>query len=137
VLVLINTADHPTLVAGIPTGLAEGTRLEALMNVGEGPAFDVGRGGNLLVELPARASVVVAQSDLVTPPEPTDVVITVDTPITGETFTADATVAGRVTPADTRARDGDRRRPRRGARARAGRRWRVERDAAGVVVPVR
>lgn len=101
VLVVLNTAERATLVAGVATGLAEGTRLEPLVDIGDVPAFDVGRGGDLLVELPARASVVLAETDLVTPPEPTEVAITVATPIAGETFTADAAIEGTVTPADT------------------------------------
>ncbi len=55
-LVVFNTADRPVLLDGLQTGLAAGTRLDALFSIdGEAPAQRVGAGGRLDLVLPPRA----------------------------------------------------------------------------------
>ncbi|TNF26048.1 MAG: alpha-amylase [Deltaproteobacteria bacterium] len=101
-LVLLNTSEHAILVNDVDTGIAEGTHLDALVNVGvDAPVGRVELGGRLLTELPARGALVLLANDQVDAIGPGEVAITVDTPISGETFSENTDVTGSVTPTDT------------------------------------
>ncbi len=55
-LVVLNTADSPTLLHDLPTGLAAGTALQPLLALDGQPAtLRTGAGGRLTAELPARS----------------------------------------------------------------------------------
>ena len=55
-LVVLNTADAPTLMTGLPTGLPAGTPLQGLLALdGEPAALSAGAGGRLNAVLPARS----------------------------------------------------------------------------------
>ncbi len=100
-LVLINTAEEDVLVVGLPTGLAAGTQLDEVLALRVDAVPSVGRDGELMMVMPPRSvSVLVDKGEVVTPPNPT-VTLVVDTPIDGQTFTADVVVTGTVTPAST------------------------------------
>lgn len=101
VFVLLNTAEEDILVAGLGTGLAEGTVLGLLTSLGTIEPVHVGRGGDILTVLPARASLVLGATDEVEPPPPPTVTLAIDTPIEGETFSADTVVSGTVSPTST------------------------------------
>jgi hypothetical protein len=58
-LVVLNSADHETLLADLDSGLAAGTRLEALFAIGEEPELlTVEANGRLTLRLPARSGMV-------------------------------------------------------------------------------
>jgi glycosidase len=100
-LVLINTAEEDVLVAGLPTGLPAGTQLDEVLALRIDATASVGRNGELLMVMPPRSVMVLFdKGEVVTPPSPT-VTLTVDTPIDGQTFTADVVVTGTVSPAST------------------------------------
>jgi glycosidase len=102
VLVLMNTAPQPALVASIDTKLAAGTVLQVLHDE-QGPSAPlVGPGGRLTMELPAKAVVVARATGPGVTPSAAGAAISVTTPIQGQTFTADVTAAGTVSPANTR-----------------------------------
>ncbi len=102
VLVLMNTAAQPALVAELDTGLAAGSVLEALHTEQYPPTPLVGAGGRLTTVLPAKAVVVArATGRVVAPPVP-GATIAVATAIDGQTFTGDVTLSGTVTPATAR-----------------------------------
>ncbi|MCA9515852.1 MAG: hypothetical protein KC635_12990 [Myxococcales bacterium] len=100
-VVLLNTAEEPVLVADLDVGLPSGTKLRALTGRGDVADSVVGYDDRVLLELPARGARVLAKTDetVLLPAKPAT--ITVDTAISGETFTADAVVTGTVTPAST------------------------------------
>lgn len=101
-IVLMNTSEQPILVNDLDTGIAAGTHLDAIVKVDvDEPVTRVGLGGRLLTELPARGALVLLATDEVDAIGPGEVAITIDTPIDGETFTANTDVSGSVTPADT------------------------------------
>ncbi|SFN09837.1 alpha-amylase family glycosyl hydrolase [Dokdonella immobilis] len=59
VLVVLNSADHETLLADFDSGLAAGTRLEPLFAIdGEAEALTAGAHGRLTLRLPARSGTV-------------------------------------------------------------------------------
>lgn len=104
VVVLLNTAEEKVLVSDLDVDLAGGAKLAALFSrrAGEGAAVTVGHGDRLLLELDARAVLVLGKTaETVTLP-PAPATITVDTPLAGQTFSEDVVVTGRVTPANTK-----------------------------------
>ena len=114
VLVLMNTAKQPALVAQADTLLPEGSVLEVLHEEQNPPAPVVGPAGRLTAVLPPKAVLIArATGQVVAPPAP-GATIAVATPIDGQTFTADVTFGGTVSPAATRLQmvlDGDLARP--------------------------
>jgi hypothetical protein len=101
VLVLLNTAREPALVASADTGLPEGSVLEVLHAEASPPAPEVGAGGRLTMVLPPKAVLVArATGRTVTPPSP-GATIAVSSAIEGQTFDADVVFTGSVTPATT------------------------------------
>ena len=58
-LIVLNSADHETLLADFDSGLAAGTRLEALFAIDDKPEpLTVGANGRLTLRLPARSGTV-------------------------------------------------------------------------------
>jgi hypothetical protein len=109
-LVLMNTSKAQTLVAQADTGLPEGSVLEVLHSEQGPPVPVVGPGGRLTAVLPAKAVVIARPNGQVVPPPTPGATIAVSTPIDGQTFTADVTFTGTVSPAATRLQmvlDGD------------------------------
>jgi hypothetical protein len=97
VLVLLNTADQPVLVAGLASGFTPGAELRAL-HAEQPPAVTprVGPGGLVQAVLPARCALVLAPTGAVVPPPDPPIAISVTTPVEGQTFTGDVTVQGTV-----------------------------------------
>ncbi|HKA88597.1 MAG TPA: alpha-amylase family glycosyl hydrolase [Haliangiales bacterium] len=102
VLVLMNTAKQPALIAQMDTKLPAGSTLEVLHDERGPPAPVVAQNGMLTTMLPARAVVIARATGQTTMPPPPTATITVTTPLAGQTFTGDVTLAGTVTPATTR-----------------------------------
>jgi glycosidase len=101
VLVLLNTARQPALVAACETGLAAGAVLEVLHDEQAPPPLAVGPGGRITAALPPRAIVIARPTGQVVAPPPAPATIAVATPIEGQTFTGDVTISGTVSPAST------------------------------------
>ncbi|HSB21203.1 MAG TPA: alpha-amylase family glycosyl hydrolase [Anaeromyxobacteraceae bacterium] len=102
VLVLLNTSKHPVLFGSLDTKLAPGSVLEVLHDEQGPPAPQVGQGGLLTAVMPAMGVVIArATGAVVTPPAP-GATIAVTTPIAGQTFTADTTFSGTLSPATAR-----------------------------------
>jgi glycosidase len=97
-LVIMNTADRATLLGNLATGLAAGTKLQVLASRGAGDAAEViaGVDGAMTMALPARAAMVLLQTDAVVDVAAPAVAITVDTALEGRTFTDDITITGTV-----------------------------------------
>jgi hypothetical protein len=104
VLVLMNTAAQPALVAQMDTHLPAGSVLEVLHSDGAPPDPVVGENGMLTMVLPKRAVIIARTTGQTTTPTPPAATIAVATPIMGQTFTADTTFTGTVTPPATRLR---------------------------------
>ncbi|MCC6622251.1 MAG: DUF3459 domain-containing protein [Deltaproteobacteria bacterium] len=102
VWVLVNTADEAVLVAGLATGLPEGTRLDERLARRRGDPVHVGGGGAITATLPARAVLVVEETTTVEPEPTRTVTVTPTTPIDGETFTGDVVLEGTVLPPATK-----------------------------------
>lgn len=102
VIVLMNTAKQPALIAQMDTKLPAGATLEVLHDERSPPAPTVGLNGMLTEVLPAKAVIIArATGQTTTPPTPA-ATITVATAIAGQTFTGDVTFTGTVTPATTK-----------------------------------
>jgi glycosidase len=95
-LVVMNTADRATLLGNLATGLAVGTRLEVLASRGTGGATEViaGANGQVTMALPARAAMVLLETDEVVDVPGSPVGITVATELEGRTFSGDITITG-------------------------------------------
>ena len=101
VLIFLNTGEGSALVSDLATGLPAGTVLQSLYAERAPQVPLVGSGGKIMTVLPGRSIQVVRASASVVAPPPPPATITVDTLIEGQTFTADLTVTGTVSPAST------------------------------------
>ncbi len=100
-LVVFNSADNPVVIPALPSGFAPGAQLEHLSTVGFSGRLEVGAGGDIFVELPPRAVVVVRDTGEVgTPPQP-GAVFQVTSDLEGSTATTAVAVEGTVEPAET------------------------------------
>jgi glycosidase len=105
VFVFINSGNSDTLAANVATGLPAGTVLEGLIS--EPPGFTItpptveADGGVTLSLVPRGVLVARATTQIVAPPAPL-AVITVATPLEGQTLTADTTITGTVAPPTTK-----------------------------------
>ncbi|HVP60359.1 MAG TPA: alpha-amylase family glycosyl hydrolase [Myxococcaceae bacterium] len=105
VLVLLNTSETRTLVSGLSTGKPDGTSFKVLDSEGTPPLPATGDkvvfgSAGAYVLQPREVLILQATSEQVTPPPP-GATITVTTPIEGQTFTADVTLQGSVSPVST------------------------------------
>lgn len=101
-LVFFNTADHSTLLSNLSTGLAPDQKLQALNNSND---LFVGEGGELSVELPARAIGIYLETDEFreqTAQTSDDMTIEFDSTIDGEIFEQDIELTGIVSVPFTR-----------------------------------
>ena len=101
VLVLLNTSKQRALVAAADSLLPAGSVLQVLHDEQSPPAPAVGPGGLITTALPPKAVVIARATGQVVAPPPPGATIAVTTPIAGETFSADVTFSGTVTPATT------------------------------------
>ena len=103
-LVFMNTSDGNALFSGVDTGLAAGTVLELwhTESLPDKVAPRVGAGGKIDLALPGRAALVAHATSQVVAPGAPAAVISVTTPVDGQTLTQDTTLTGTVTPAATR-----------------------------------
>jgi glycosidase len=103
VLVLLNTSTKKALIGAMDTRLAPGAALDVLHTEGTSPPTPtVGAGGLLTLVLPPKAVIIARATGATVTPPPPGATITVTTPIAGQTFIADTTFSGTISPATAR-----------------------------------